>query len=62
MDIPLTFQESIAENIANDRVGSEMETSQDHFIIRKRKLQKLSMKNLQKLAVPKQGENTPSRC
>ena len=37
IDVPLTFEETIAEGIANDRIINESASSQDNFRVRKGK-------------------------
>ena len=55
MDIPLTFEETIAEGIANSRSATEMNTTHDNFIIRKRRIPKSSEKYFHRLAMTKQS-------
>lgn len=46
MDIPLTFEETIASKIAQERIATTMSASNDKFIIKKQRYHKMSNKKV----------------
>jgi hypothetical protein len=63
LDMPLTFEESIAEKIAKERNGlSETTISHEAFVVRPRRSGNKAKRFYHRLAVPKYSENTLEHC